>query len=84
MLSPSVWADGAYETEVPMDDQMLILGSCYDFLVDDGTNDVAAEKFKSMFDMRVAQQAAFMHQHKMTKSIDSSVIPSGWYETNAP
>lgn len=41
--------------EVPMDDQALILGACYDYLEDDGTNPSQIEKFRALFDARVQQ-----------------------------
>ena len=39
--------------EVPMDEQALILGACYDYLEDDGANPTQIEKFRLMFDARV-------------------------------
>lgn len=41
--------------EVPMDDQALILGACYDYLEDDGTNPSQIEKFRALFAARVEQ-----------------------------
>lgn len=40
---------------VDMDEQLMILGTCYDMLEDDNTNPAAADKFKNMFDARVKQ-----------------------------
>ena len=43
------------EDEVNFDDQALILGATYDYLEDDGTNPAATDKFRAMFEARVAQ-----------------------------
>jgi hypothetical protein len=40
---------------VPMDEQLLILGACYDYLEDDGTNAGQTEKFRNMFNDRLRQ-----------------------------
>lgn len=40
---------------IDMDNQLIILGTCFDMLEDDGTNPGAADKFKGMFDARVKQ-----------------------------
>lgn len=40
------------DDEVFMDDQVLILGTVYDFLEDDGSNPRAAQKFLQMFNER--------------------------------
>ena len=36
-----------------MDNQVLILGTCYDFLADDGSNPGAEDKFRNMFESRL-------------------------------
>lgn len=40
---------------VPMDEQLMILGACYDYLEDDGTNAGQTEKFRNMFNDRLRQ-----------------------------
>lgn len=40
---------------VPMDDQLMILGACYDYLEDDGTNAGQTEKFRNLFNDRLRQ-----------------------------
>jgi len=40
---------------IPMDEQLLILGACYDYLEDDGTNPGQTEKFRNMFNDRLRQ-----------------------------
>jgi hypothetical protein len=39
----------------PMDEQLMILGACYDYLEDDGTNAGQTEKFRNMFNDRLRQ-----------------------------
>lgn len=55
-LANSVWSDAQYDTEVPLDDEMLILGCVYEFLVNDGSNQIAIGEYKKKFDARVIQQ----------------------------
>ena len=45
----------APEDEVPMDDQLLILGACYDYLEDDGSNPSQIEKFRTLFQQRLSR-----------------------------
>lgn len=40
---------------VPMDEQVLILGACWDYLEDDGTNPGQTEKFRNFFVDRLKQ-----------------------------
>lgn len=40
---------------VPMDDQLMILGAAYDYLEDDGINPGQTEKFRNMFNERLAR-----------------------------
>jgi len=79
VLPDSVWTDGAYETEVNMDAELIITGSCYDFLIDDGTNQAAADKFKALFDGRYKQLSGLEHHHNISKSSQGSSIPNDWY-----
>ena len=78
------WIDSELGAIVNMDSEMLILGSCYDFLVDDGTNAAAADKFKKLFDARFKQLANLQHQQAISKSdMANSAIPDSWY-VNGP
>lgn len=43
------------DTVLPIDEELLILGTCYDIMVDDATNPASAEKYKGMFETRVRQ-----------------------------
>lgn len=54
-LGEDVWDTPLYNTEINMDDELLILGTVYDFLVDDGSNQRAEQKFERMFNSRLKQ-----------------------------
>jgi hypothetical protein len=41
--------------EIHLDTQLLLLGSCWDVLEDDGTNPGASDKFKALFQDALAQ-----------------------------
>lgn len=41
------------DDEVPVDEQLMILGAAYDYLEDDGTNPGQTEKFLNMFNERL-------------------------------
>lgn len=43
------------EDEIDFDDQALILGACFDYLEDDGTNPNSTTKFENLFESRVNQ-----------------------------
>ncbi len=57
------WTD---DTVINMDEQLLILGTCYDMLEDDGLNPGASDKFLNMFNARVKQYTR--NQHNMSMS----------------
>ena len=66
-LADSVWETPTYSTEVPMDDELLMLGVMYDFIVDDGSNIGAEEKYKNMFAGRLKQIRSQQFQHSLSK-----------------
>jgi len=41
--------------EIPVDEQLIILGVCFDILEDDGTNPGAADKFRTFYTERMSQ-----------------------------
>jgi len=43
------------DDEVPMDDQAMIYGACYDYLADDGANPPATEKMRNFYNERLEQ-----------------------------
>lgn len=46
---------------VDMDEQLIILGTCYDMLEDDAMNPGASDKFKNMFEARMRQITRNQH-----------------------
>lgn len=79
-IADSVWDDAEYETVIPMDDEMLLLGCVYEFLFNDGSNDVAIGEYKKMFDARVKQQRNTQFQIPMTKSkVNRDGPATRWY-----
>ena len=66
------------ESDVPMDRQLMILGCCYDFLVDDDSNPAAVEKFKSMFDTRFSALAAVQNIHGISTEPDGNYGVTEW------
>lgn len=63
---------------VPMDDQILILGACYDYLEDDGTNPGQTEKFRNMFNDRLSQLMSAENQGDIPLSPGHSPSSDGW------
>lgn len=79
-IADSVWDDAEYSTIIQMDDEMLMLGCVYEFLFNDGSNDVAIGEYKKMFDARVAQLRKQQFQIPMAKSKTNRDGPATrWY-----
>ncbi len=69
----------ASETAIPFDNDVLILGACFDYLEDDGSNPGATEKFRILFEDRLRQLEG-MHNNKRIPLDPTSVgnIPNTW------
>lgn len=52
-LADSAWEDT--NTDIPIDEELIILGCCADFTMDDGSNQQAAQKFMQMYNSRLSQ-----------------------------
>lgn len=63
---------------IDMDDQMIILGTCYDMLEDDSTNPGASDKFKNMFDARVKQWQKSQYNMPMSTSPSQTLPLNRW------
>lgn len=48
-IADSVWDDNQFDTDIPMDDEILLNGVVYEFLVNDGSNDVAMAEYKAAY-----------------------------------
>ena len=63
---------------IDMDDQLIILGTCYDMLEDDSTNPGASDKFKAMFDARVKQYQRGQYNMPMQTSPSQTLPLNRW------
>lgn len=54
-LADSVWEDQEYETEINMDDEVLLLGVMYEWLVNDDSNQTATAEYQRKFQARQQQ-----------------------------
>lgn len=63
---------------IDMDDQLIILGTCYDMLEDDSTNPGASDKFKNMFDARVRQFQKAQYNMPMSTAPSQTLPLNRW------
>lgn len=63
---------------VPMDDQLLILGACYDYLEDDGTNPGQTEKFRNFYNDRLRQLLSQENDREIELTPMVSTDTNGW------
>lgn len=68
----------ADETNVNMDDELLILGTVYDYLMDDGSNLEAVTKYETQYNNRYQQLVNLSFQHGISKHDQARGIPSQW------
>lgn len=68
------------DDEVPMDDQLMILGAAYDYIEDDGTNPGQAEKFLNMFNARLLQLEGIENDKEIPLSPLPYTDSSGYQE----
>lgn len=71
-LPDSVWEDLQFDTEIPFDDNVLLYGAVYEFLVMDGSNDKAAGEYQVKYkgrqqQMRDAQWLIPISKRKMER-----------------
>lgn len=65
-------------TNINMDDELLILGTVYDFLIDDGSNPDAATKYEQQYGARFQQLVNMSMQQGFSKFSQSNGIPTQW------
>lgn len=63
---------------VPMDDQLLILGACYDYLEDDGTNAGQTEKFRNYYNDRLSQLVSDENDEEIPLTPQPWLSSTGW------
>lgn len=65
------------EVEIPIDEQLMILGVCFDILEDDGTNPGASDKFRTFYMERMSQ--INMQQFQNASSTSPTInYPTRW------
>lgn len=67
---------------VPMDDQLLVLGACYDYLEDDGTNPGQTEKFRNFYNDRLRQLLSQENDREIELSPSTYPDINGWQVVN--
>lgn len=68
------------DDEVPFDEQCLILGTCYDFLSDDGADRVMIEKFMGMYRDRLDRLEKLEDQHGHSLHSQTAAIVTEWHD----
>lgn len=68
----------AETTEVNMDDELLILGTVYDYLTDDASNEVAVGKYEAQYNRRYQQLVSAEIELGVSKTDQARGIPTQW------
>ena len=66
-ISDDVWENQQYDTPINMDDEVLMTGVVYEWLVNDGSNDTSAQEYKSKYALRQKQLREQQWQFPLTK-----------------
>jgi hypothetical protein len=77
-LRDDQWEEDNDDVEVVMDDELLILGTVFDYLSDDGSNTEAVTKYEKMFAKRHDQLLKAQFQNPIAKSSDQNGVPLQW------
>lgn len=78
-LTDDDWSlEKAMITNVNMDDELLILGTVYDYLVDDGAAEIIVSKYERQYAEREQQLVNLSFQHGVSKQRQSTGIPTQW------
>lgn len=66
-IADKVWEDQDYDTTINMDDEVLMLGVMYEWLVNDDSNQAATQEYRSKFLMRQQQMREAQWQIPLSK-----------------
>jgi hypothetical protein len=78
-MSDDEWdIETAEDQDVNMDDELLILGTVYDYLVDDASNEESARKYEQQYNKRFDQLATLAFQFGISKGNQTDAIPTQW------
>lgn len=74
----TVWEEYDFDHEINMDDELLINLLCYDFMVDDGSNPEATQRFLQRFESRMRSITNNEMSQGISKSSQSSNVLTDW------
>lgn len=78
-ITDEAWdLENAEDTNVNMDDELLILGTVYDYLSDDASNPDSASKYENQYNLRYQQLVTLGFQHGIAKRDQALGIPNQW------
>lgn len=78
-LSDDDWdITNAETTKVNMDDELLITGTVYDYLVDDASNEESARKYEQQYNARYDQLTLLGYQQGISKVNQAAGIATDW------
>lgn len=66
-IADSVWEDNELDTQIPFDDDVLMYGVVYEFLLMDGSNDSATAEYKNKYQGRQKQMRDAQWQIPISK-----------------
>lgn len=66
-IADAIWANNQYQTEINMDDELLLLGVVFEFLVNDDSNQSAAKMYAGKFAERKRTITEAQFQAPITK-----------------
>jgi hypothetical protein len=64
---------------VLLDQQLMILGTCWDILEDDGTNPGASDKFRGLYQDQIAQSTRMFHNIRLDTVMPNRSVSSRWW-----
>jgi hypothetical protein len=78
-IGDDVWRDDKFDTQIPFDDDVLLYGVVYEFLVMDDSNQTATAEYKNKYQgrqnqMRAAQWQIPIHKRKLNRV----GVPNRW------
>lgn len=77
-LTDAVWETPLVETEINMDDELLVTAVAYDYLTTEGSNDADAEKFKQATISRLSELTKGDLNGPISKTSQSVSYPTRW------
>lgn len=82
-LSDTQWESGDDNLIINMDDELLITGTAFDYMNDDGTNPDATKKLESEYASRLQQLIGLGQQQPILKRRMDASMPTQWWPSDA-